>query len=269
AAYWLGWRLPAVAATSAAASADTTWLLRMRHACSLPAARSAVAAAWLIPGVNLLAPAVLLSETWRLATPQESRRTRLALVTAWWLSWLTTLAVFTLVLPHDASDGLTGLGLLELACLTLSAAQARGGRAHRARPGDGLVAELADAAGGVHPRPPARPLRRPPRPGPLGARLPDPVGRPLRGHGPPHPRPPAPPRPPHPTPHPEGHPHHLPGPRDLTACHAAAGPQHHLPDRTTSPPEAPVQGRVRGLSRGGGAGAAGAGVPEEAGRGGD
>src|SRR5690606_40239615 len=122
AAYWLGWRLPAVAATSAAASADTTWLLRMRHACSLPAARSAVAAAWLIPGVNLLAPAVLLSETWRLATPQESRRTRLALVTAWWLSWLTTLAVFTLVLPHDASDGLTGLGLLELACLTLSAA---------------------------------------------------------------------------------------------------------------------------------------------------
>lgn len=114
--------LLAVAATVAAAAAYTTWLLRIRQACSLPAARSAVAAAWLIPGVNLLAPAVLLSETWRLATPQESRRTRLALVTAWWLSWLTTLAVFTLVLPHDASDGLTGLGLLELACLTLSAA---------------------------------------------------------------------------------------------------------------------------------------------------
>src|SRR5690606_41296123 len=84
----------------------------------------------------------------------------------------------------------------------LAAGHTPGEQAHPAGPGDGLVAELADDAGGVHPRPPARRLRRPHRPGPLGARLPDPVGRPLRGHGPPHHRPPSPPPPPPPHPPP-------------------------------------------------------------------
>lgn len=115
--------LIALATTIAAAAAHTTWLVRVRQAGALPAARSTVAAAWLIPGVNLVAPAVLVYETWRATGPaEESRRGRVALVTGWWLSWLATLAVFTIVLPLDAVDSLTGLGVLELACLALSAA---------------------------------------------------------------------------------------------------------------------------------------------------
>ncbi|MDA0638301.1 DUF4328 domain-containing protein [Nonomuraea sp. MCN248] len=111
-----------VTATVAAAIAYLTWLVRARQAVAPSYARSTVAAAWFVPGVNLIAPAVLVYETWQAAgPPEEGRRGRVALVASWWLSWLATLAVFTLVLPFDA-DGLTGLGVPELACLALTAA---------------------------------------------------------------------------------------------------------------------------------------------------
>ncbi|MFG1945475.1 DUF4328 domain-containing protein [Nonomuraea sp. NPDC048826] len=110
-----------LATTVAAAAAHTTWLVRVRRRVAPATARSAVAAAWLIPGVNLIAPAVLVYETWQAAgPPEEGRRSRMALVTGWWLSLLTTLTVFTVVPSFDAG-GLTGLGVLELTCLTLSA----------------------------------------------------------------------------------------------------------------------------------------------------
>jgi hypothetical protein len=113
--------LLAVATTVAAAAAHTTWLVRARRRVA-PSAARAVAAAWLIPGVNLLAPAVLVYETWRATGPPEpGRARRIALVTSWWVSWLATVAVFVLVTPSDAPDGLTGLGVPELACLALSA----------------------------------------------------------------------------------------------------------------------------------------------------
>lgn len=109
------------AATVAAAAAYVTWLVRARQAGD-PAARSTpVAGAWLIPGVNLVGPALLVHELWKGARPPSDRRERwLALVAAWWLSWLATLALAVTGLARD-SGGLTGAGLAQLTCLTLAA----------------------------------------------------------------------------------------------------------------------------------------------------
>jgi hypothetical protein len=80
-----------------------------------------VAGAWLIPGVNLVGPALLVHELWKGARPPSDRRERwLALVAAWWLSWLATLTLAVTGLARD-SGGLTGAGLAQLTCLTLAA----------------------------------------------------------------------------------------------------------------------------------------------------
>lgn len=109
-------------ATIAAAAAYVTWLVRARQANDPSAPSASVAGAWLIPGVNLVAPALLVHELWKGARPPSDRRGRwLTLVAAWWLSWLATLTLAVTGLARDSSGGLTGAGLAELACLTLSA----------------------------------------------------------------------------------------------------------------------------------------------------
>ncbi|MFB4282400.1 MULTISPECIES: DUF4328 domain-containing protein [unclassified Nonomuraea] len=113
-----------VAGTSiAAAAAYVTWLVRARQANDRSAATGPVAAAWLLPGVNLIAPVVLVDEVWRGTRPPAGRRGRwLALVSGWWLSWLAALALVTIRLPLGASAGdLTGVGMPELACAGLAA----------------------------------------------------------------------------------------------------------------------------------------------------
>ncbi|TYB57817.1 DUF4328 domain-containing protein [Nonomuraea sp. PA05] len=109
--------------TIAAAAAYVTWLVRARQANDRSAATAPVAAAWLLPGVNLIAPAVLVDEVWRGTRPPAGRRGRwLALLAGWWAAWLGTIALFTIRLPLDASAGdLTGVGVPELACASVAA----------------------------------------------------------------------------------------------------------------------------------------------------
>ncbi|MGN9845398.1 DUF4328 domain-containing protein [Nonomuraea sp. H19] len=107
----------------AAAAAYVTWLVRARQVNDRSAPRGPVAAAWLVPGVNLVAPVVLLDQVWRGTRPPAGQRGRwLALLAAWWLSWLGTLALITIRLPLGSSAGdLTGVGVLELGCSAVSA----------------------------------------------------------------------------------------------------------------------------------------------------
>ncbi|MFI7454960.1 DUF4328 domain-containing protein [Nonomuraea sp. NPDC049714] len=112
----------ATGATVAAAAAYVTWLVRARQANDPEAPSASVAGAWLIPGVNLVGPALLVHELWKGTRPPSGRQSRwLALVAAWWLSWLATLALAVTVLTRDSTGGLTGAGPAELACVTLSA----------------------------------------------------------------------------------------------------------------------------------------------------
>ncbi|MEU7002474.1 DUF4328 domain-containing protein [Nonomuraea sp. NPDC046570] len=112
-----------VGTTVAASAAYLTWLVRVRQANSRTATAAPVAAGWLIPGVNLIAPALLVDEVWRGAQPPLDRRHRwLALLGAWWLSWLTALSLVVVRLPLDAGAGeLTGLSGVELAATTVAA----------------------------------------------------------------------------------------------------------------------------------------------------
>ncbi|WP_245765494.1 DUF4328 domain-containing protein [Nonomuraea jiangxiensis] len=107
----------------AVAVAYVTWLVRARRANDRSAASGPVAAAWLIPFVNLVAPAVLVDEVWRGTRPPAGQRARwIGLLAGWWLSWLTMVALVTIRLPLDASAaGLTGVGLPELACASVAA----------------------------------------------------------------------------------------------------------------------------------------------------
>jgi hypothetical protein len=109
--------------TIAAAAAHTTWLVRARQANDRAAGARPVMTAWLVPGVNLVAPALLLDRIWRGARPPVDRRARwVALLSAWWVSWLCALALVTVRLPLDSSaGGLTGAGLPELAAVTVAA----------------------------------------------------------------------------------------------------------------------------------------------------
>ncbi|MBN6057446.1 DUF4328 domain-containing protein [Nonomuraea sp. RK-328] len=110
-------------ATIASAAAYTTWLVRARHVGHRHAPTGPVAAAWLIPGVNLVAPVLLMDALWRGSTPPDGRRRRwLVLLAAWWASWLTMLALVTVRLPSGTSaDGLTGVGVPELVALSAAA----------------------------------------------------------------------------------------------------------------------------------------------------
>ncbi|GAA3118451.1 hypothetical protein GCM10010466_06730 [Planomonospora alba] len=123
------------AATAAAAAAYLFWLVRARRWAGAPSGPAApagsrapsaapVLAGWLVPGLNLVAPPVLVDRLWRDSRPQVEHRGRwLALLTAWWLSCLATLALL-LRLPlapaHGTAD-LTGIGLPELAAVVVSA----------------------------------------------------------------------------------------------------------------------------------------------------
>jgi len=92
--------LAVAAAWIAAAAAYLSWLSGMR--------RTAVRA-WLIPGVNLVAPPFALHAVYAAGHPRGRGRPWRMLLAAWWVSWLATVAVTVLsLLLRDA--GLTGLG---------------------------------------------------------------------------------------------------------------------------------------------------------------
>jgi hypothetical protein len=112
--------------TIAAVVAYLTWLIRARQdAGQTRSAASPVLAGWFVPGVNLIAPPVMMDRLWWALRPPVDRRTRwLALLTAWWLSWLAALTLILIRLSPGASQGstnLTGLGPVELAAITVAA----------------------------------------------------------------------------------------------------------------------------------------------------
>ncbi|MFE3451544.1 DUF4328 domain-containing protein [Nonomuraea sp. NPDC059194] len=113
----------AVGTLAASASAYLTWLVRARRANKTASPSGPVLAAWLLPGVNLVAPVVLVDQVWRQARPPYDRRVRwLALVAAWWASWLAALALVAVRLPLRGSSGeLTGLSGLELGVTAVAA----------------------------------------------------------------------------------------------------------------------------------------------------
>ncbi|MEV4187213.1 DUF4328 domain-containing protein [Streptosporangium canum] len=135
------------ATTVAAAAAYLTWLVQARQNAS-PGARTApVLAAWSVPGVNLVAPPVLVYRLWWGSRPPADRHGRwVALLAAWWLSWLAVLALVLARLTAVGDTDLTGLGPAELAvvvlCALLCAATVR------------QITRIQTA--GARPRPPAR-----------------------------------------------------------------------------------------------------------------
>ncbi|MEV4248709.1 DUF4328 domain-containing protein [Streptosporangium canum] len=131
------------ATTVAAAAAYLTWLVQARQNASPGAQTAPVLAAWSVPGVNLVAPPVLVYRLWWGSRPPADRHGRwVALLAAWWLSWLAVLARLTAVGDTD----LTGLGPAELTvvalCALLCAATVR------------QITRIQTA--GARPRPPAR-----------------------------------------------------------------------------------------------------------------
>jgi hypothetical protein len=116
----------AAVTTIAAVIACLTWLIRARQDAgqARPAAPS-VLAGWFVPGVNLIAPPVMMDRLWWASRPPVDRRTRwLALLTAWWLSWLAALTLVLVRLlsaPSQGGTSLTGLGPVELAAITVAA----------------------------------------------------------------------------------------------------------------------------------------------------
>lgn len=115
--------LAAVTTTFAAGAAYLTWLVRARRANKAANPSGPVLAAWLLPGINLIAPVMLVDEVWKGARPPLDRRGRwLALVGAWWLSWLTAVALVAIRLPlRDSTGDLTGLSGLELGAAAVAA----------------------------------------------------------------------------------------------------------------------------------------------------
>lgn len=111
-----------VVATVAAAVAYLTWLVRARQANSPAAPASPVLGAWLVPFVNLVAPVVLVDEVWREARPPFDRRGRwLALLGAWWATWLVAAGMVTYQLLVNGRGELTGLGVPELVVTAVAA----------------------------------------------------------------------------------------------------------------------------------------------------
>ncbi|MFI6797431.1 DUF4328 domain-containing protein [Streptosporangium canum] len=135
------------ATTVAAAAAYLTWLVQARQNASPGAQTAPVLAAWSVPGVNLVAPPVLVYRLWWGSRPPADRHGRwVALLAAWWLSWLAVLALVLARLTAVGDTDLTGLGPAELAvvvlCALLCAATVR------------QITRIQTA--GARPRPPAR-----------------------------------------------------------------------------------------------------------------
>jgi hypothetical protein len=103
-----------VVTTLVAAATYLVWLRRARASSSA----TSVLAAWLLPGVNLVIPPLLADWAWQDAE-REGRTRWLALLTTWWVSWLTVLWILLIHLP--GATGLTGLGLPELAVIAFAA----------------------------------------------------------------------------------------------------------------------------------------------------
>ncbi|WP_433242480.1 DUF4328 domain-containing protein [Streptosporangium sp. CA-135522] len=114
-----------VATTITAAATYLTWLVQARRSAAPGAGAAPALAGWFLPAVNLVAPPMLVHRLWRACRPPANRRARwVALLTAWWLSWLATLALILVRLPLDTAPGdtdLTGLGPTELAAVATSA----------------------------------------------------------------------------------------------------------------------------------------------------
>lgn len=114
----------AAATTVAAVAAYLTWLVQARQSAVPGAPAGRVLAAWAVPAVNLIAPPALVHRLWRDSRPPVGHHGRwAALLAAWWLSWLTLLAL-VLTRPPLGTPGdseLTGLGPAELATVTVSA----------------------------------------------------------------------------------------------------------------------------------------------------
>ncbi|SIR45027.1 hypothetical protein SAMN05421833_10984 [Microbispora rosea] len=118
-----------IGATVACAAAYLSWLRAVR-----PATPPVVlAAACLVPGVNLVVPPFLADLAWRegpagrprrsgpaRGEPYDGRdRTRwLVVLSCWWVSWLAALG---LVFAGPARDGLTGLGTPQAAAVAVAA----------------------------------------------------------------------------------------------------------------------------------------------------
>lgn len=135
------------ATTVAAAAAYLTWLVQARQNASPGAQTAPVLTAWSVPGVNLVAPPVLVYRLWWGSRPPADRHGRwVALLAAWWLSWLAVLALVLARLTAAGDTDLTGLGPAELAvvalCALLCAATVR------------QITRIQTA--GARPRPPAR-----------------------------------------------------------------------------------------------------------------
>ncbi|GGS91854.1 hypothetical protein GCM10010156_57650 [Planobispora rosea] len=116
--------LSAGAATISVIITYLLWLVRMRPGAgpAAPSVRSLLGG-WFVPVVNLAAPPVLLDRLWQGCRPAEGRRSHwLALLAAWWLSWLAAIVLIVrLPFSSHAATGLTGLGPAELAAVALSA----------------------------------------------------------------------------------------------------------------------------------------------------
>ncbi|GLW10784.1 hypothetical protein Misp01_59120 [Microtetraspora sp. NBRC 13810] len=159
--------LLAAAATFAVALAYAVWLVRAAQA-NDPKTRVAgrVIAGWLIPGVNLVAPPLIVDHLWRGADPPPGRRARwLTLLTAWWLCSAAAFTLVVLRLPltgpvtRGPSPQLTGFGPAELTAVALAALlcaatvreitrhQTFRTHPHRARPGTTTPRPIAFTTG--------------------------------------------------------------------------------------------------------------------------
>ncbi|MBB4936476.1 hypothetical protein FHR32_000781 [Streptosporangium album] len=111
--------------TVAAVVAYLTWLVQARRTAVPRASATSVLVAWLVPGVDLIAPPLLVYRLWWASRPPADRHGRwVALLAAWWLSWLAMLVLVPVRLSLDSVPGdasLTGLGPLELAAVAVSA----------------------------------------------------------------------------------------------------------------------------------------------------
>ncbi len=107
-------------ATVTAAVAYLSWLRRVR-----PASSGLYAiGAWLVPGVNLVAPPIIADQAWREAARGRGNRSRwLPLLVGWWVSWLALIWLVLVRLPRTRGPAdLTGVGLLELVTAAVAAA---------------------------------------------------------------------------------------------------------------------------------------------------
>ncbi|MBB2910983.1 uncharacterized membrane protein YidH (DUF202 family) [Streptosporangium becharense] len=154
----------------AAAVAYLNWLLRARRGAGL--ARTPALASWFAPAANLVLPAVLVDRLWLTARPPADRRPRwLALLTVWWLSWLTALVLVLVRLwpgaPHGGAD-LTGIGPAELSAVAVAALlcaatvrEVTAVQAAGSRPRGGRAAAHVEPSPSPEPAPRSHPGARP------------------------------------------------------------------------------------------------------------